>query len=187
MDDALARAKQAARTAALARRGAAHAADDGSGAARLSALLRAHRGVPLAGYLPIRSEIDPRPAMAEAARHGPVAVPVIDAPAAPLRFARWAPDTALAPGPFGVTVPVDPQWIVPEILIVPLLAFTAQGARLGYGGGFYDRTLQALRARGPVLAVGFAYGAQQADTLPFDPNDQPLDLLVTDREILSFS
>lgn len=183
---ALAQAKQAARDAAFARRRVAHGADTGAGAGRLSELLAGHRGVALAGYLPIRTEIDPRPAMAEASAYGPVSVPVIDAPDAPLRFALWEPDMPLVRGAFGAMIPADPVWSVPEILIVPLVAFTATGGRLGYGGGFYDRTLQALRAQGPVLAVGFAYGAQVAETLPHDPNDQPLDMIVTDRDILSF-
>ncbi|MBU2962821.1 5-formyltetrahydrofolate cyclo-ligase [Citreicella sp. C3M06] len=181
----LSAAKQAAREAAFARRRAAFDADMGTGAGRLSELLAGHRGVPVAGYLPIRSEIDPRAAMAEASAHGPVMVPLIEAKATPLRFALWEPDMALVPGPFGAEVPADPVFAVPQIVIVPLVAFTRAGARLGYGGGFYDRTLQALRASGPVLAVGFAFAAQEAEALPHDPNDQPLDMIVTEREILS--
>ena len=87
MSDALAAAKQAARTAAYARRAAAHAGDAGSAAGRLSELLAGHRGVPLAGYVPIRSEIDPLPAMAEASAYGPVSVPVIEANLAAYGFA----------------------------------------------------------------------------------------------------
>ena len=63
---------------------------------------------------------------------------------------------------------------------MPLLAFDARGYRLGYGGGFYDRTLEGLRARGPVCAVGFAYGAQEVAQVPTEPTDQPLDLIVTE-------
>lgn len=185
MSDALAAAKQAARTAAYARRAAAHAADAGSAAGRLSELLAGHRGVPLAGYVPIRSEIDPLPAMAEASAYGPVSVPVIEAEATPLRFALWEPDMALVPGPFGARVPERPEFLTPEIVVVPLVAFTRAGHRLGYGGGYYDRTLQALRGRGPVFAIGFAYAAQEAPELPHDPNDQPLDLIVTESEVIS--
>ena len=75
--------------------------------------------------------------------------------------------------------------MVPQILIVPLVAFDMHGGRLGYGGGFYDRTLQILRAQGPVLAVGFAFEAQQADDLPLESTDQPLDLIVTDAGVLT--
>nr|WP_274705529.1 5-formyltetrahydrofolate cyclo-ligase [Salipiger pentaromativorans] len=184
MADPLAEAKQAARKAAFARRRAAHDADPGTGAGRLSELLAGHRGVPVAGYMPIRTEIDPLPAMAEAAAYGPVSVPVIEAQGQPLRFALWEPDMALVEGAFGARIPEAPEFVTPEILIVPLVGFTRAGARLGYGGGFYDRTLAGLRRAGPVLAIGFAYAAQEAEALPFDPNDQPLDLIVTEREVI---
>ncbi|EPX78608.1 5-formyltetrahydrofolate cyclo-ligase [Salipiger mucosus] len=177
--------KSAARKAAFARRAAAHAADPGTGAGRLSEVLAGHRGVPLSGYMPIRSEIDPLPAMAEAAAHGPVGLPVIEAKGAPLRFARWEPDMPLIEGPFGARIPETPDWIEPELLIVPLVAFTRAGARLGYGGGFYDRTLEQLRARRPTWAVGFAYAAQEAPELPMEPTDQPLDLIVTETEVIT--
>ena len=90
-------------------------------------------------------------------------------------------------GPFGASVPALGEEIVPEIVIVPLVAFDRQGGRLGYGGGFYDRTLEGLRARGPVLAIGFAFGAQEAEGLPLEPTDQPLDMIVTEKDVLSIS
>ncbi|APZ55026.1 5-formyltetrahydrofolate cyclo-ligase [Salipiger abyssi] len=183
--DPLAGAKQAARKAGFARRKEAHAADPGTGAGRLSELLAGHRGVSLAGYMPIRTEIDPLPAMAEACAYGPVSVPVITGPGEPLRFALWEPDMPLVDGPFGARIPAAPVYVTPEILIVPLVAFTRAGGRLGYGGGFYDRTLALLRGQGAALAIGFAYAAQEAEALPFDPYDQPLDLIVTEREVIS--
>ena len=76
--------------------------------------------------------------------------------------------------------------LIPEILIVPLVAFDAHGGRLGYGGGFYDRTLEGLRAKRPTLAIGFAFDAQQADDLPLEPTDQPLDMVVTESRVLTF-
>lgn len=177
--------KKRARKAAFDRRRAAHATDTGVAAAQLSEVLAGYRGVPLAGYMPIRTEIDPRPAMAEAAAHGPVAVPVIEAAGKPLFFSRWTPDGPLRDGPFGARVPEVDDFLEPEILIVPLVAFDTSGGRLGYGGGFYDRTLERLRARGPVLAIGFAYDAQEAETLPLEETDQPLDMIVTDRRIIT--
>jgi 5-formyltetrahydrofolate cyclo-ligase len=183
----LAEVKQAARKAALARRAVAHDACPPGAAAHLSGVLAGYRGVPLAGYLPIRTEIDPRPAMAEAAAHGPVAVPVIEAAGAPLRFSRWTPGGALRQGPFGAMVPEVDDFLEPEILIVPLVAFHRAGGRLGYGGGFYDRTLEMLRRRRPTLAIGFAYGAQEAEDLPLEPTDQPLDMIVTEAEVIEIA
>ncbi|WP_420010690.1 5-formyltetrahydrofolate cyclo-ligase [Tateyamaria sp.] len=177
-------AKAAARKAAFAARKAAFDLDAGGACGLLSSVLAGYRGVALAGYMPIRSEISPLPAMAEAAAHGPVCVPVIMAAGAPLRFSRWAPDGPLRDGPFGARVPETDDFLDPEIVIVPLVAFTRAGGRLGYGGGFYDRTLERLRARRATLAIGFAYGAQEAEALPLEPTDQPLDLIVTEREVI---
>ncbi|MCV6585618.1 MAG: 5-formyltetrahydrofolate cyclo-ligase [Marinibacterium sp.] len=178
--------KTAARKAAFARRKAAHAEQAPGAAGHLSQVLAGYRGVPLAGYMPIRTEIDPLPAMAEAAAHGPVGVPVITGAGQPLRFSRWEPECDLVDGPFGARVPAAADYFEPEIVIVPLVAWDGQGGRLGYGGGFYDRTLEQLRARRATLAIGFAFEAQEAETLPLEPTDQPLDLLVTDRRVLSF-
>lgn len=183
----LAEDKAAVRRAAFAARKAAFDLDRGGASGMLSSVLAGYRGVPLAGYMPMRSEIDPLPAMAEAAAYGPVAVPVIMAAAQPLRFSRWTPEAPMRDGPFGARVPEVEDFLEPEILIVPLVAFTRSGGRLGYGGGFYDRTLQGLRARRATLAIGFAYGAQQMQSLPLEPTDQPLDLIVTDTEIIDVS
>jgi 5-formyltetrahydrofolate cyclo-ligase len=183
---ALTARKAQARKAAFARRKAAHAAGHPAPAAHLSEVLSGHRGVPLAGYMPIRTEIDPRPAMAGAAAHGPVAVPVLQGAGLPLRFSLWAPGCALREGPFGAMVPETDRFIEPEIVIVPLVAFDSNGGRLGYGGGFYDRTLERLRARRPTLAIGFAWAAQQDAGLPLEPTDQPLDMVVTEAGVITF-
>lgn len=177
-------AKRAAREAAFARRKAAFGQAGPGRAGVLSSVLAGHRGVPLAGYAAMRTEIDPRPALEEAAAHGPVGLPVIEGAGRPLRFREWSPGCAMVPGPFGAEVPEAGEWIVPQILIVPLVAFSRAGGRLGYGGGFYDRTLEGLRAQGPVLAIGFAFAAQEAENLPLEPTDQPLDLIVTEAEVI---
>ncbi len=177
--------KAAARKAAFARRKAAHAADPGTGAGILSEVLAGHRGVPLSAYMPIRTEIDPLPAMAEASAYGPVGVPVIQAAGQPLRFSRWEPDCQMVEGPFGAQVPATQDYFDPEIVIVPLVAFSRAGGRLGYGGGFYDRTLELLRAKRPTLAIGFAYAAQEAQDLPLEPTDQPLDMIVTEAGVIT--
>ena len=176
--------KAAARKAAFARRKAAHEAGGAGRSAALSGVLAGYRGVALAGYMPIRTEIDPTPAMTEAAAHGPVGIPVIEGAGRPLKFARWEPEMPLVPGPFGAMIPERPEFMEPEILIVPLVAFDRRGGRLGYGGGFYDRTLEQLRARRATLAIGFAYAAQEADALPLEPTDQPLDMIVTEAGVI---
>ncbi|HDR29540.1 5-formyltetrahydrofolate cyclo-ligase [Rhodovulum sp.] len=177
--------KAALRAEALARRAAAHDAARGAMAvARLLSVLAPELGRPASGYVPMRDEIDPLPAMAALAALGPVGVPVIVAGGAALVFHRWTPGCPMRPGPFGAAVPVEGQEMRPELLIVPLLAFDRSGARLGYGGGFYDRTLARLRADGPVLAVGFAYAAQEVAHVPVEPTDQHLDVIVTEAEAI---
>jgi len=182
--------KRDARRAAKHRRRAAH---DAGGPTKVAAAARSvtrcvqdcadvfGTAPVLSGYLPIHSEIDPRPAMA--AHPGPVCVPVVQGAGHALQFHRWTPDTELVEGPFGAMVPAQAALLVPQILLVPLLAFDERGYRLGYGGGFYDRTLAGLRAAGPVLAIGLAYGAQEQPRVPTEPTDQPLDLIVTESGV----
>ncbi len=179
----MAEIKAAARAAGFARRKLAFDAAPMAQSGYLSEVLAGHRGVPVSGYMPMRTEIDPLPAMAEAAAHGPVGVPVIMAKGQALQFALWEPDCATVEGTFKAQVPAVLEWMTPQILIVPLIAFNRRGGRLGYGGGFYDRTLQALRAAGPVMAIGFAFAGQQDDALPLEPTDQPLDLIVTENGV----
>ncbi len=163
--------------AARARAGPlAHAA----AATRLYARLMLLRGRVIAGYLPIGSEADPGGAMRVLSRDNRICVPVVTAKGVPLRFREWTPGCALEVGPFGVQVPVDGGWRVPDVVIVPLLAFDARGGRLGYGGGFYDRTLAGLRG---ALVVGFALEAQRVDAVPRDATDVTLPWIVTERGV----
>ena len=184
--DTLTDIKNKARKAAFARRKDAYAMGQGT-AAHLSQILAGYRGVPLAGYMAMRTEIDPTPAMEEASAHGPVGVPVILGAGQPLKFRAWTPGCKMIAGEFGAEIPESGDWIEPEIVIVPLVAFDMNGGRLGYGGGFYDRTLEKLRAKRAALAIGFAYNAQEAQDLPLESTDQPLDMIVTEQGITSFS
>lgn len=177
--------KGEARRAAAAVRAQAHAAGQGAAAVHLAGLLGTLGGGVLAGYMPMRSEIDPLPAMA--AHADPVCVPVIVARDAPLRFRQWEEDAPLEKGMFGAMIPVSGEWLVPDLVIVPLLAFDARGYRLGYGGGFYDRTLESLRAARPTVAIGFAFSAQEVAAVPIEPTDQRLDWIVTERGARRFS
>jgi 5-formyltetrahydrofolate cyclo-ligase len=181
--------KASLRQTAYAARKAAFAARHDSGAvAEAKAHLLAEIGAPagrvVTGYMPIRTELDPLPAMA--ALHGAgarVGVPVIAGKGLPLDFREWAPGCALVTGPFGAQIPETGDRLVPDTLIVPLVGFDAACNRLGYGGGFYDRTLARLAARGPVRAIGFAYAAQRLPALPVTPTDIPLDAVVTEEGV----
>jgi len=180
--------KAAARKAAFAARKAAHQAGIGAAEALRDHLMatRLLTGARvISAYRPIRTEIDPTPLMdrLHAAGHT-LAVPVIEAPATPLSFAVWTPGAAMEVGAFGAEIPVDGARVTPDALLVPLLSFDRAGYRLGYGGGFYDRTLERLRARGRVRAIGLAYAAQEVPAVPRDVTDQRLDAIATERGIL---
>ena len=122
--------------------------------------------------------------MEEAAAYGPVAVPVILGAGQALKFREWTPGCELQEGAFKALIPVSGAWIEPEIVIVPLVAFDRKGGRLGYGGGFYDRTLEGLRSRRATQAIGFAYAVQEAEMLPLEPTDQPLDAIITEQGVV---
>ena len=171
--------KSDARKAAFVARKAAFDAGQGRAAELLADYLGPYKTRALSGYMPMRTEIDPLPAMA--AHQGPVCVPVIVGKGQPLRFREWSPGCAMVAGEFGAFIPADGAWVEPDVLIVPLLSFDARGYRLGYGGGFYDRTLQALRAKRPTIAIGFAYSAQEVAEVPIDENDQRLDAIITEN------
>lgn len=178
--------KAEARKAAFAARKAVFGTGrDAAAQAHLAAALAPFGPAPLSGYLPIRTEIDPLPVMAT--HPGPVGVPVIPGPAQALQFHLWTPGCDLVDGPFGARVPARGVAMVPRVLIVPLLAFDARGYRLGYGGGFYDRTLAALRAAGPVTALGYAFDAQEVSEVPIDAFDQRLDGLVSESGLRLFT
>jgi len=106
-------------------------------------------------------------------------LPVVTRIHAPLGFRRWTPQAELTPDAQGVPAPLSGGRLTPQLVFVPLLAFTADGARLGYGGGYYDRTLAQLRRSGEVFACGVAYAGQEVASLPIDPHDQPLDAILT--------
>lgn len=181
------------RIAARARRRAAAAAasDAAARAARhfLAALAPAPETI-VALYWPRADEMDPRPLMEElAARAVRLALPVVTGRGQPLVFRAFAPGDRLEPGPYGIPAPPPmAEAIVPTLLAVPLLAFDGHGNRLGEGGGYYDRTLAALRGAAlaaglaPPPAVGYAYAEQEWPALPEAPWDQRLDWIVSERE-----
>jgi 5-formyltetrahydrofolate cyclo-ligase len=110
----------------------------------------------------------------------PLALPVVEGKGRPLVFRAWVPGDAMNKGVWDIPEPKPDKAVVePDILLVPLLAFDGRGGRLGYGGGFYDRTLAGLRARQPVIAVGLAYDEQRVDAVPHLDYDQRLDWVLT--------
>ncbi|MBM2577266.1 5-formyltetrahydrofolate cyclo-ligase [Jannaschia sp. Os4] len=150
-------------------------------ATRLWARLRDLRGAVIAGYLPIGSEADPTGAMRALAADNRICVPVVVSKGAPLRFREWTPGCEVEEGAFGVPIPVDGAWRVPEVAIVPLLGWDLGGGRLGYGGGFYDRT---LAARPEMRAIGLAFEAQRMEQIPREATDVALAEIVTERRVV---
>ena len=170
------RARAAATAGDAAAKVAARALEDG----RLPA------GHTVSAYWPKGDELDPRPLMAalDALDHE-IGLPVVVRPGAPLLFRRWRPGDDLEPAGYGLREPATNQaQVIPQVLFVPLLAFDREGFRLGYGGGFYDRSLAELRSRGAVLAIGLAYAGQEIARVPHGPEDQRLDCIVTDTETI---
>lgn len=171
-----------------ARRKAAHegaASKDPAANARLQALIGDPGDKVVAGYRPIRTEIDPTPTMTALCEAGArVAVPVIEAKDSPLLFHEWTPGCEMVEGAFGAEIPAKSTRLYPEILITPLVGWDRRGWRLGYGGGFYDRTLEQLRSHRAVTAIGFAYAEQELGEAPREKTDQRLDAIVTDTEVI---
>jgi 5-formyltetrahydrofolate cyclo-ligase len=137
----------------------------------------------VAGFWPLPDEIDIRPVLtALHARGQALALPVTGRRGEPLVFRAWQPGEALLPGRFGTRHPAGVV-VTPDVLLMPLLAFDARGNRLGYGGGFYDRTI-ALLPR--ALRIGCAFAAQELDSVPIGPYDQRLHAVVTEAGLRHF-
>ena len=141
---------------------------------------------PIAGYVPVGTEADVMPLLCRLAAAGyALALPEVVGVGLPLRFRRWAQGAALITGRYGIPCPkTDAPLCSPWAMLVPLLAFDRYGHRLGYGGGFYDRTLADCRRRGAVLSIGVAFAEQELAAVPTDRHDQPLDWIVTDRDAI---
>ena len=144
-------------------------------------LQRCGNGV-YAAYLPIRSELSPLPLVAALVARGIVtAMPVTPKPGNPLAFYRWSPGMRLDDGPYNTKQPPkDGEYLVPDVILAPMLAFDAGCWRLGYGGGFYDRSIARLREAGhQVMAIGIAFAGQRVDKVPTGPYDMVLDAVWT--------
>ncbi|MBK8085494.1 MAG: 5-formyltetrahydrofolate cyclo-ligase [Devosia sp.] len=143
-------------------------------------------GETVAGYWPIRDELDIKELIAKLMDAGqPVCLPVVLGDEQPLELRLWQEGAPLYEAGFGTLAPDDeaPR-VAPDVILMPLLGFDSAGTRLGYGGGYYDRTLAALSKR-PRL-IGFAFALQEVDHIPRQAHDVPLDMIVTDAGVRQF-
>jgi 5-formyltetrahydrofolate cyclo-ligase len=179
------------RTAALARR---DALSDEQRAAAAQAIasrglpVEIKRGAVVAGYSPIRSEIDPTPLMRTLAAQGArLALPAVMARGKSLAFRAWSPEDKLTLGPLGILEPSPAAAeLVPDIVLVPLAAFDRAGHRIGYGAGHYDFTLAHLRKAKTIAAIGLAFAVQEIKTIPMQPHDVALDYVLTEKHAFDF-
>lgn len=139
-----------------------------------------------AAYAAYGTELDAWPLMHDLYGLGMrCCLPVMTGLAQALEFRQWSPQAELAPSPMGILEPIEgAKKLRPEILVLPLLAFDRRGHRLGYGGGYFDRTLQKLRSTGTVTAIGFGYSFQEVEVVPNSERDEALDWIVTDTEVI---
>ena len=188
-DSSAAAAKAELRRAALERRDGLPAAERAAAAVTLAERafpVAVAPGTIVAGFMPMKSEINPLPLMRKLADAGArLALPVVAGRGRPLIMREWAFGAPLAAGVWGIREP-EPSApaLAPDLLIVPLLCFDRAGHRVGYGAGYYDMTIAALRAQKSVLAVGIAFAAQEIAAVPATPHDAPLDLVLTECEVI---
>ena len=139
---------------------------------------------PVGGYWPIRSEVDPRPILRGLVKRGQIAA-LSQILHPHLSWREWRPGDVLIKGGFGVREPgPDAPQCFPKALLVPIAAFDRRGGRIGYGKGHFDRSIAALSAHHPVLAVGLAFGVQEVERVPTEAHDQPLAVIVTETEVI---
>ncbi len=142
----------------------------------------------IAGYWAMNTELPTAPLLTRLHDTGHrCCLPVTHPDQNPLTFRTWTPDALMVPGYHGILIPEEGTTIEPDVLILPLLAFTKTGGRLGFGKGHYDYTLEKLRAKKPTTAIGYAYAQQEVDSLPQDQYDQKLDWIVTDETVIKGS
>jgi 5-formyltetrahydrofolate cyclo-ligase len=140
----------------------------------------------VSGFMPIRSEINPLPLLRRYADAGAqLALPAIGGRGKPLIMRAWSVGEKLVAGQWNIREPdASAPEVAPDIMLVPLAAFDRRGFRLGYGAGYFDMTINSLRTRKPVTTIGIAYAKQEVATVPVEPHDARLDLVLTEREVI---
>ena len=143
-------------------------------------------GTVVSGFMPLRSEINPLPLMKTLAEAGAtLALPKIAGRGKPLIMRAWHWGAPLDAGQWGIREPkAEYPEVDPDILLVPLLAFDRAGQRIGYGAGYYDMTIARLRSRKAVTAIGIAFSMQEVSAVPAMERDEPLDFVLTEREVI---
>jgi len=182
----LARWRKAERQTLIARRLAAPEAVRAEWGARIEAQVRAAfpvlGGMTVGFYWPFQAEFDPRPLVTALVAAGArAALPVVVAKATPLEFREWYPGVALVPDSFGLSVPEGTAALVPDAVLVPPVGIGAAGDRLGYGGGFFDRTLASLTPK--PLSIAVAFELSRIPTTYPQPHDVLMDFVVTEDRI----
>lgn len=179
------------RAATLAKRDAMPAAERQAAAETLAA-----RGLPVevkpgqivSGFMPMKTEINPLPLLRKLAGEGAkLALPCIDCRGKPLIMRAYQFGDAFKSGQWGIREPMpEAPEVKPDILLVPLVCFDRSGQRIGYGAGYYDRTIATLRALKPVTTIGIAFAMQEIPQVPATDRDERLDFVLTEKEILTF-
>ena len=179
------------RAAALAKRDALPAAERQAAAETIAARglpVEVTQGAIVSGFMPMKTEINPLPLLRKLAAAGAqLALPAIAGRGKPLIMRAWQVGGPLKAGQWGIREPMaDAAKVAPDILIVPLACFDRAGHRIGYGAGYYDMTINALRAKKKVVAIGIAFAAQEIPRVPATERDERLDLVLTEREVIDF-
>jgi 5-formyltetrahydrofolate cyclo-ligase len=148
--------------------------------------LKIRAGITVSAFMPMKSEINPLPLLRRLEEMGAlIALPVMAGRGRPLVMRQWSFGEPLAAGVWGIREPKpEAPAVDPDILLVPLLGFDRAGYRVGYGGGYYDVTIAALRAKKQVTAIGIAFAAQEVGQVPRTESDARLDLVLTEREVI---
>jgi len=183
--------KKQLRAAALALRDALPAAERQAAAEAIATRafpVAITPGMIVSGFSPMKTEINPIPLMRKLAAAGAkLALPCIAGRGHPLVMRAWDFGAALASGQWGIREPTpEAAEVAPDILIVPVACFDRIGHRIGYGAGYYDMTIHALRAKKKITAIGVAFAAQEIPQVPATERDERLDLVLTEREVIDF-